>query len=235
MLITKNDKTIEFNILHKKRKTFGIYIDIFGNIEVRVPKDAKEPQIMELVEQKFDWILKKSSEMKERTKGYRKKDYVEGETFLYLGEEYPIQIIETDEIDKNNTVLQEGILKVFVKQYEEDQVQEALKRFYYQQGKAILDQRIRYYQKILKVKPKSFRLANNKGNWGTCNSRGELTFHWKLIMAPIEVVDYVVVHELCHLIHMNHDRSFWRLVGKILPDYEEQQNWLKNSNWKMVL
>lgn len=235
MVITQNDKTIEFNIIYKKRKTFGIYIDIYGNIEVRVPKDAKELQITQMVEERFEWIIKKSNEMKERSKGYSKKTYVQGEKFMYQGQEYPIEVIETDGPDKNNAVLQEGILKVYVKTHEETQVQEALKRFYYQQCKALIDIRIRHYQGQIKIKPKSIRLADNKTNWGTCNSKRELTFNWRLIMAPVEVLDYVIVHELCHIIHMNHDRSFWRLVGKYFPDYEASQRWLALSNWKMVL
>lgn len=235
MTYTHEDKTIEFNIIYKKRKTLGIYIDVYGNIEIRVPKDTKELQVQELVKQKFEWIYKKSNEMKERTKGFKKKTYVQGETFMYLGKDYPIQVFVRNEIDKNNAVLEEDILKVYVKIDEDTQVQEALKRFYFQKGKALIDKRIQYYQQQIKIKPKSFKLSSNKSNWGTCNSKKELTFNWKLIMAPIEVIDYVIVHEMCHLIHMNHDRSFWRLVGKILPDYEECQNWLKSSNWKMVL
>lgn len=235
MIYTYEGKTIELNVIYKKRKTFGIYIDVYGNIEARVPKNTNESQILQMVEEKFEWIYKKSNEMKERTKGFQKKTYLQGEMFMYLGNEYPIQIIETIELDKNNASIEEGILKVYVKTYEDKQVQEALKRFYYQKGKALINKRILYYQQKLKVKPKSFKLSSNKSNWGTCNSKGELTFNWRLIMAPIEVIDYVVVHEMCHLLHMNHDRSFWRLVGKILPNYEAYQNWLKDSNWKMVL
>ncbi len=70
---------------------------------------------------------------------------------------------------------------------------------------------------------------------GTCNSKRELTFNWKLAMAPLDVIDYIVIHEMCHMVHMNHDRSFWRLVGKYMPNYDEKQAWLANSHWKMVL
>lgn len=228
-------KEIAYKVIYKKRKTYGIYIDMYGNIELRVPKDAKNTQIQKMLDQKYDWMVKKSNEMKERTKGFKKKTYNQGETFMYLGQEYPIQVVETDEMERNTTVFEENVLKVYVKIHEEAQVQEALKRFYFKQCKLILEQRIRHYQNQIKVKPKSLRLADNKSNWGTCNSKKELTFNWRLIMAPIEVIDYVVVHELCHILHMNHDRSFWRLVGKIIPNYETNQAWLAQSNWKMVL
>ncbi len=76
-------------------------------------------------------------------------------------------------------------------------------------------------------------ISDSKSTWGTCDSMRQLTFNWKLAMAPLEVIDYVVVHEMCHLVHLNHDRSFWRLVGKILPNYEQRENWLALSSWKM--
>ncbi len=228
-------REINYKIIYKKRRTYGIYVDMYGNIELRVPKQASSEHILKMLEEKYEWILKKSNEMKEKTKGFKKKTYDHGDTFLYLGKEYPIQVFETEEVEKNITEFINDVLMVYVKGHEEIQVQEALKRFYHQQCKTIIEQRIKYYQNEIKVKPKSIKLASNKGNWGTCNSKKELTFNWRLIMAPIEVMDYVVVHELCHLLHMNHDRSFWRLVGKYIPEYEERQAWLAKSNWKMVL
>lgn len=228
-------RAIDYQIIYKKRKTYGIYIDVYGNIELRVPKTASSEHIQKILEERYEWILKKSSEIKERTKGFQKKSYIQGEKFLLLGVEYPIEIIEVEKLDKNYAEFKDNILKVSVNICEETQIQEALKRFYYQQCKAIIEQRIRHYSKQIKVKPKSIRLSDNKSNWGTCNSKRELSFNWKLIMAPIEVIDYVVVHELCHIIHMNHDRSFGRLVGKIIPDYEMSRAWLAHSNWKMTL
>lgn len=228
-------KKITYKLLSKKRKTYGIYIDMYGNIELRVPKQPKEEYILKILEEKYEWIVKKSEEMKEKTMGYKEKTYTHGETFLYLGKEYPIQIYQAGADEKNHTIFKDNTLLVYVKEHNDIQVKEALKRFYNQQCKALIEQRVSYFQKQLRVKPKSIKLTSSKANWGTCNSKKEITFNWRLIMAPQEVMDYVVVHELCHLIHMNHDRSFWRLVGQVIKDYEKQQSWLAYSNWKMVL
>ncbi|BEP29876.1 M48 family metallopeptidase [Helicovermis profundi] len=97
----------------------------------------------------------------------------------------------------------------------------ALKSFYIKESRKVINQRLKIYQKNFKVKYKSFLIEDNDKRWGSCNSLRSLTFNWRLMIFPLDVVDYVVVHELCHMLHMNHDRSFWRLVGKICPNYKK--------------
>lgn len=235
MTHTYEGVTIDFNVLYKKRKTIGIYIDLYGNIEIRVPKNVGEEQIRFVIEEKWNWIQKKSKERKDRTAGYIEKVYESGEEFLYLGKEYPILIFKNKEDKKDYVLLKEEKLQVYVKEYEEECIKQALKRFYYQECKSIVEKRIRLYQSEYKMKPRGIRISDNKSNWGTCNSRYELTFNWRLVMAPLEIIDYVIVHEMCHMVHLNHERSFWRLVGKVIPDYEDRKAWLAQSSWNMTL
>lgn len=101
-----------------------------------------------------------------------------------------------------------------------------LKKFYIKKCKELAKERIKLYEKQLGVKPKTIEVDESKSRWGSCSSKKDITFNYRLIMAPIESFDYVVVHELCHLKHMNHDRSFWRLVGSIFPNYKERQKYL---------
>lgn len=163
------------------------------------------------------------------------KVYEPGKEFLYMGKSYPILISTNLEQKKDYVSLVEDKLYVYVKEHNDEAIRQSLKRFYYQRCKALIEARIRNYQPEFKMKPRAIRIVNDPSHWGTCNSKLEITFCWKLAMAPIEVLDYVVVHEMCHMIHMNHDRSFWRLVGKILPDYEQRSDWLARSVWKMTL
>jgi predicted metal-dependent hydrolase len=164
---------------------------------------------------------------------YKEKVYDDGERFLYLGKDYPILVSHEPNIEKDKVVFEENTLFIYVKQLDDERIKQALKRFYYQKCKALIEKRIQLYQNNFKTKPRSIRINDSKKTWGTCDSTRQLTFNWKLAMAPMEVIDYVVVHEMCHMVHMNHDRSFWRLVGKILPDYEQRENWLALSSWKM--
>lgn len=228
-------ETISFELIYKKRTTIGIYIDLYGNVEVQAPKGTSEESVLQLLEGKWDLIQQRTKEMKDRTVGHMEKVYDHGESFLYLGNTYPILISQDTDIKKDHVVLEENKLHVYVKQQEDERIKQALKRFYYRQCKALVEKRVQFYQSNFRVKPRSIRISDSKSTWGTCDSMRQLTFNWRLAMAPLKVIDYVVVHEMCHMVHMNHDRSFWRLVGKIIPDYEQRENWLALSNWKMVV
>jgi predicted metal-dependent hydrolase len=235
MIHTYSGETLRFDVHYKKRTSLAILIDLYGNVEVQAPKGTSEEAVLQLVEEKWDWILLKVKEMKDRFHGPMKKAYNQGETFLYLGKSYPIQTTQDSNIIQDHVVFEGDTLQIFVTQFEDEKIKQALKRFYYQQCKALVEQRIRFYQRNFKVKPRSITISDSKGTWGTCDSKLQLTFNWRLAMAPLKVVDYVVVHEMCHMVHLNHDRSFWRLVGKIMPDYKEHENWLALSNWKMTV
>lgn len=229
------DETIEYDLISKKRKTIGIYIDVYGHVEVQVPKGTAEEKVIQLLEEKWDLVLRTIKEMKERMAGQKERFYDHGEVFQYLGHEYPIEIFEDAGIKQDHVVFKKEKLVIYVRQHDDERIKQALKRFYYQKCKALVEGRIRFYQSGFKMKPKSVRIADNNFRWGTCDSNLHLTFNWKLAMAPLKVIDYVVVHEMCHMVHLNHDRSFWRLVGKMIPDYEQREYWLAQSSWKMTI
>lgn len=228
-------QTISFEINYKKRRSLKIYIDLYGNVEVQAPKGISDEIVIQLLEEKWDWIQQRTKEMKDRILGPQVKVYEHGERFLYIGNEYPILISQDMDIEKDFVVFEGEKLHISVKQLEDERIKQALKRFYYQQCKMLVERGIQTYQGNFKIKPRSIRITNSNNNWGTCDSKRQLTFNWKLAMAPQKVIDYVVVHEMCHMVHLNHDRSFWRLVGKILPNYEQQENWLASSSWKMTV
>ncbi|NYE08800.1 hypothetical protein F4694_005656 [Bacillus niacini] len=228
-------QTIRFEIKYKKRTSMSISIDLYGNVEVQAPKGISDERVLQALEEKWEWIQQKLKEMKDRTHGSEVKTYEHGETFLYLGKEYPIEISHDINTEQDRVVFEKEKLHIIVKHLEDEKIKQALKRFYYQQCKMLVEKSIKSYQSNFKSKPRSIRITDNKTNWGTCDSRQQLTFNWRLAMAPQSVIDYVVVHEMCHMVHLNHDRSFWRLVGKILPDYKQQENWLALSSWKMTV
>ncbi len=233
--IIKNGDSVDVQVIHKKRKTLGIYIDVYGNVEVRVPKNATKIQIEDLIEAKWTWIIKTTKEMQEKTKGFRKKEYIDGETFLYLGKEYPMYIDIDESRSQSSVQFDMEKFVISVQDKDEEVIKKLITKFYKQQCKKLIESRIANYQHYFSVKPREVKIASNKKTWGTCNSQRQLTFNWKLIMAPMDILDYVVIHEMCHMIHLNHDRSFWRLVGKYKPDYEQCQEWLRQSHWKMVV
>ncbi|WHY87487.1 SprT family zinc-dependent metalloprotease [Neobacillus novalis] len=235
MIHTYLGTTIRFEIKYKNRTSIGITIDSYGNVEVQAPKGIPDERVLQLLEEKWDLIQQKLHEMNDRLQGPQEKVYEHGEPFLYLGNTYPIQIFQVKNIEQDYVVFEGEKLLIYLNLLEDEKIKQALKRFYYQQCKALVKKSISSYQSNFKTKPRSIHISDSKTTWGTCDSKLQLTFNWRLAMAPQEVIDYVVVHEMCHMIHLNHDRSFWRLVGKIIPDYKEKENWLAISNWKMTV
>lgn len=235
MIHTYSGETIHFDIKYKKRTSIGITMDYYGNIEVIAPKGTPDESVIQLIEDKWELIQQKSKEKKDRLLGPQEKIYDHGERFLYLGKTYPIRIYQEVNITQDHVVFEGDKLQIYVKQLDDEKIKQALKRFYYRQCKALVEKSISAYQSNYKLKPRSIRISDSKRTWGTCDSKLQLTFNWRLAMAPQKVLDYVVVHEMCHMVHLNHDRSFWRLVGKIMPDYKEQEKWLELSSWKMTI
>jgi len=111
----------------------------------------------------------------------------------------------------------------------ESELFDEISRFYIRQSKQVTQERMKFYQEMLKVKPRSIKIEKINNRWGSCNSKREITYHYLIVTLPMELIDYIVVHELCHIHHMNHDRSFWRKVGSIIPDYKERMKKLEGK------
>lgn len=217
MKVKIENEIIEFNVQYGKGKKLSIHIDSIGFITVKAPKGASEEIIISAIESNGRWLLEKVHEIGVAGEIPKAKEYHAQGKFLYLGKEcFLHELIESSELD-------EEVLK------------RNLKKFYFNSCKTIIGERIKIYQKQLKVKPKIIEIVESKSKWGSCSSDKKLTFNYRLAMAPIEVIDYVVIHELCHILHMNHDRSFWRRVGSIMPDYKEKEEYLARHGHSMSL
>ena len=111
---------------------------------------------------------------------------------------------------------------------------EAKRNVYMRKAKETITKRVAYFARLMGVSYRNITIREQKTRWGSCSSEKNLNFNWKLILAPPEVLDYVVVHELCHRREMNHSQAFWKEVEKILPDYRERQKWLKDNGWRLM-
>lgn len=235
MQIQYNSKTIEFQVEYRKRKTFEIRIFPPDKIRVRAPKRATEDQILQIVESKGKWITQKLFELKDIE--YRKvnKEYINGESFMYLGKNYSLQLVENIEIKKPIVKLFQGKFYIETNTKDQDQLRQALESWYRKKSLDNVIEKIEYYKLYFNKKPRSIRVKEQKKRWGSCNSRGDLMFNWRISMAPSNVLDYIVVHEMCHMVYFNHSKEFWSLVERIMPDYREQKEWLKANGISMDL
>lgn len=231
---TSNNK-ITYTVVKTKRKTIGITIDMNGEVKVSAPLRISEKQIKEVVQKKADWIIKKVNEVIERNSNLVCRQFVSGEKFLYLGKEYTLEIVEKD-LGEAEVLMQEDTMAVYIsqglsKESRKQTIKEALIKWYRQRFAEIVKERIEKYSLKLKVAPCKVVIKDQKTRWGSCSKKGNINLNWRLIMAPLHVIDYVVVHELCHLKVMNHSKDFWNLVESIQPNYTEGREWLKvNGN-----
>lgn len=216
MKIEFENNIIEVNVQYGQRKKISLQVDSFGIISVKAPKGTSEEIIINAVQQHGKLILEKLQMIEKAREIPQPREYEDEGKFLHLGKEYSLhELIDIGDLN-------------------EEELKIKLKKFYFSNCKKIINERITRYQTVLRVKPKSIDIVESRTKWGSCRSDKKLTFNYRLAMAPIEVIDYVIIHELCHMHHMNHDRSFWRRVGSIMPDYKEQEAYLARHGRDMT-
>jgi predicted metal-dependent hydrolase len=187
----------------------------------------KETDIQKFIEEKKDWIKRKQVKVLEDARPPRQ--YVEGETFLYLGKEIPLRIVR----DQKTALVIDGVFKLTTSA--QPQAESHFEAWYKEQARRVLTERAIFFAHSHNIKPGKIRISSAKTRWGSCSPKKTLSFTWRLVMAPLEIIDYVVVHELCHLEEMNHSKAFWARVEAILPDYKVRRQWLKNNGTDLRL
>lgn len=219
MKIQFDERTIECNVQYSKRTKIAIQLETNGLITVKAPNGTPEADIVHVMEKNKKWLLDNTNKLEQARASMlpMAKEYQEQGQFLYLGKKYFLhELIEVGDSS-------------------EEELRHRLKKFYFTSCKKIVLERIEEYQKQLRVKPKSIEIEESTTKWGSCHSSKKITFNYRLAMAPVEVIDYVIVHELCHLLHMNHDRSFWRRLGSTMPDYKDKEEYLARHGRHMTL
>ena len=232
MLLNYNHELIDIEIIRSNRTTLCLSIKDDGRVIVKAPQFLTEAKIREIIDNKAEWILTKRKEVLQHQRKKVKREYVSGATLLYMGQELPMEIVEGK---KSNVTMKEGKFFITTSSIEEEFMQKLLKKWYKKQSMDYLTKRVAYYSQNMNVSYASISIKSRKKQWGTCDNQGNLTFSWRLIMATEEAIDYVIVHELCHRKYMDHSKSFWGEVKKVLPDYKEREKWLEENSVNMTL
>ncbi len=226
---------IEFGVVFRNRKTMAIQIEPPDKITVLSPKGVKEDEILKSVKGKSKWIVKKLFQLAEMESLKKTRKIINGESFIYMGMDYPLQIVVEGRYKKVQVELFRDILYVYTDINGKEKIRLALKKWYKEKSLEKVRERVIYFQKYFDLEPNKVMVKEQKRQWGSCTSQRNLYFNWKIIMAPSPVLDYLVVHEMSHMVHMNHSADFWNLVRSILPDYEERRKLLKNEGVKYDL
>ncbi len=188
-----------------------------SSITVKIPYAFPSSQIEKILKKHEEWIKQKQLAIQIRT---GQKD---SEAYLYLGISYPLEIRHNQ---KNIVELED---KFYVGSPTQKYAKTYLTSWYKQQARKIITERVQHYSRLSGLTYQSVAITSAETRWGSCSSQKTLNFNWRLIMAPLAVIDYVVTHELAHLTELNHSRDFWETVRKMYPLYRQYRTWLKRN------
>jgi predicted metal-dependent hydrolase len=215
-------------LVRSKRRTIALIIERDGTLTVRAPLRMAEAEVRRFVEAKSDWVKRKQAQAAEDA--VVPHQFVDGEQFSFLGKAIPLRLVP----DPASALVMDGECFRLSRSRQPD-ARALLVAWYRAQARKIITERVEYFARSHNFKPVKLRISPARTRWGSCSRKGTLSFSWRLVMAPPEVVDYVVVHELAHLREMNHSRAFWELVGMILPGYKQRRAWLKKNGSALQL
>lgn len=207
-----NQEERDLYVEYKKKQKVSVLISPEGFLTIRAPKDMADDTIRKIVEDMIPRIEKKLAQVEANKKIFEDGSYNNNEVFKLFGQ---YQKFADFGLEDNDSL--------------------GLRKLYSRELKTFIEDLLKEFSKKMRVSYKSYKLNDVKTNWGSCNSDKNLTFNLRLAMAPKEVIEYVVIHKLAHLKHMNHDKSFWSFVGRFCPDYKERQDYLRKFGQFMTL
>lgn len=204
-----------------RRRALEITVDRGGELILSAPPDVPEATLRDFVQRKRMWVYRQLALKQAQQKDAPRKAFVEGEGFLYLGRHYRLRLVP----DSDAAVKLQGGRFVMPKPLARDG-REHLIRWYAQRAKPWLWAKVQDFADRMEVQPAGLRVQDLGYRWGSCGKGAWLYFHWKTILLPARIAEYVVVHEMAHLHEPHHTPEFWRRVERAMPDLELRKQWL---------
>jgi predicted metal-dependent hydrolase len=214
-----------YDIVYSDRKKVSISVERDRRVIVRAPKSFSKEQLKEIVEEKKLWLYDKIN----YTPKYSivsAKEFVSGESILFFGKNYKLEILK-----ENISSLRFDNKKFYLSNDNSNKANRIFKNWYKQKAKELIIPKIKYYSATLGVDYNNIMIREMKYRWASCTNKNNLVFNWRIIKAPMFVIEYLIVHELAHLLESNHTDRFWTLVKIQIPNYLKAKDWLKlNGN-----
>ncbi len=213
-----------------RRKTVSIFIERNGTVKVLAPSTASDEIIEAAVKSREYQIFKKLAKWKELNQGKVRREYVNGQSFLYLGRNYRLKLTDNQDVPLKISGGFFHLDKAYLPKAEK-----AFKDFYREKAEKKIKERRKLIEEKFDQKPETIKVLELQNRWASWTPKNGLNFHWKCIMAPVSVLDYIIIHEMVHLKFPNHSPEFWNELDKKMPNYREYENWLKQNGVKMSL
>lgn len=220
----------DYDLTRTKRKTVEVVVFRNGKVGVKAPYWMSRLAIENFLSEKSAWIQKHVGKAEEQNADCQPKKFADGETYFYLGNEYTLKTGK--QTDRGVRISGKNLLigGAFTSS---DERCRRLEKWYREKAKEHIAERVRQISEQTGYVPNRITVKTQRKRWGSCSSRRNVNFNWKLIMLPEKVIDYVIIHELCHLKEMNHSKAFWGEVERIMPDYRQYRKWLKDNAGKV--
>ncbi|MCL6625682.1 MAG: M48 family metallopeptidase [Alicyclobacillus shizuokensis] len=242
-----NDRIVPYVIEHRARKTrITLHVDGERGVYVRAPLTVPDAQIESIVADKAEWIVRKMDEIEDKLKSVEPHRFEPGETFWFLGKSYPLHILHNrDEEPPQLHWNAQGFFlhtpvpgRTGIHDPNPATDTAALRRlfrdWYMQAGRPVIEERVQAFAPLYGW-PRRIILKEQKSRWGSCSVDGTIRLNWHILMAPMAILDYLIVHELAHLRHRNHSQPFWDAVARTIPDYPRRRKWLKDNGHRCSL
>jgi len=228
------DLTYQLVRSRKRKKTLSLTVKPEGMIVIQAPYPVPQVEIDGFFRRKLPWIRKKLATLALQVpREIPKSDVLAaGDEALFLGIAYPV-IIEGSNLNGGDLTFDGS--RFVLSPSAAASGKDSLRTWYRQEALSFLPGRVRVYEGIMGCNSRSVRISAARSRWGSCSADNRLAFSWRLMMAPPPVIDYVVVHELAHILEKNHSSRFWSLVGEIYPDYRNQRHWLSIAGAGLLL
>ncbi len=200
-----------------KRRSIGLRIDDKG-LTVNVPLRSSEKWLNSVLSEKADWVIEKLGSWQTNRK--EKQLWQEGEKIAFRGEILTLRIIPS--LFNTPAQLRGELLYLHVTDTtDEAKIEKAVTKWYREEAERVFKECVAHYSPLMSVSPKQIKLSSARTQWGSCTTQGVVRLNWQLVKMPLHLIDYVVVHELAHLIEMNHSAAFWCIVERACPDYSK--------------
>lgn len=218
-----------FETVFCNRKTLAIRVESSGIVRVLAPYGINHNRITEAIKSKIDWIREKQRELRNSCVHEALED---GSKLPILGARFTLRLIKAGVSNQQTGHIANDELIITTSDWMEDSILKSVTGFYRDKTRDIVAERVKHFGGIVGVEPGKITIRDQKTRWASCSSKKSLSFNLRCFMLPPELLDYLVVHELCHLLQMDHSKKFWNEVEKIIPEYAKQRTRLKNEGSK---
>ena len=218
---------ITYDIVYSKRKTISIIVERDRRVLVHAPLETSEKAIKEIVEKKKRLLSKKIEHNQKYPIEKESKEFVSGESLLYLGQEYKLLVVD----EHHEDIVFDS--KFIINKGAQPKANQLLKQWYIKAAMEFILPKAKAIAKQIGVQYNKIRILDLRFRWGSCTPKNNIHLNWRLIKAPVNVIEYIIVHELTHLVETNHTPEFWNRIAAQLPNFERAKAWLKENGHEL--